>query len=196
MRVCRATLPIFRELGCDVEARYPDFRGAMEVFQTQRALLFGLSAGQLEQSHPDWRDRVKEDLLWNMEKGLGLSAQEIILSDVRRTQIYARVMKFFEGHDFLLLPAAQVLPFDADVAWPRSIAGHAMKTYIDWMEVCCVITLTGLPAISVPGGFSASGLPVGIQIVGQPRADLSVLQLAHAFEQRTRHGRVRPENIM
>ena len=90
------------------------------------------------------------------------------------------------------LPSAQVLPFGLETEWVREIEGVRMETYVDWMEVCCIVTLTGLPAISVPAGFSAEGLPVGLQLIGRPRADREVLALAHAFEQATGHGRIRP----
>jgi amidase len=67
-----------------------------------------------------------------------------------------------------------------------------LPTYIDWMRACSDITVTGLPAISVPAGFTADGLPVGLQIVGRHQDEWGVLQLAHAFEQATGFGRRRP----
>jgi amidase len=73
------------------------------------------------------------------------------------------------------------------------VNGVTMPTYIDWMRSCWYVTFMACPAISVPGGFSASGLPVGLQIVGRHRGDWSVLQMAHAFEQATRHGARRPK---
>jgi amidase len=66
-----------------------------------------------------------------------------------------------------------------------------METYIDWMKSAYYITMTSLPAISVPCGFTPEGLPVGIQIVGRFQDDFGVLQLAHAFEQVTQIGRRR-----
>jgi len=86
----------------------------------------------------------------------------------------------------------QVLPFPVDEEYVRSINGIPMRNYIDWMRSCYYITLTGQPAISVPCGFSASGLPVGLQIVGRAHDDWGVLQLAHAFEQATQAGLQRP----
>ena len=67
-----------------------------------------------------------------------------------------------------------------------------MKTYLDWMGICYAITLTGLPAISVPAGFTEEGLPIGIQIVGGRWDDWGVLQLAHAFEQETEFAKRAP----
>ena len=80
------------------------------------------------------------------------------------------------------MPVSQVPPFDADMEYPTEVAGHAMTTYLDWMESCWCITVTGGPAISVPCGFTDDGLPVGLQIVGRRGDDLGVLRLAHAFE--------------
>jgi amidase len=85
-----------------------------------------------------------------------------------------------------------VEPFDVTTEYPTSINGIAMPSYIDWMRSCWYVTFMGCPAISVPAGFSASGLPVGLQIVGKPRDDWGVLQIAHAFEQATKHGLRRP----
>jgi amidase len=91
-----------------------------------------------------------------------------------------------------VLPVTQVEPFDVTIPYPTSVAGVPMKTYIDWMRSCWYVTFMANPAISVPAGFTSSQLPVGLQIVGRHRDEWSVLQLAHAFEQATRHGLRRP----
>jgi amidase len=103
-----------------------------------------------------------------------------------------RVTEFFRHFDFLMLPVSQVAPFPAEVQWIREIDGHEMETYIDWMATCYAITVTGLPAISVPCGFTPEGLPIGLQIVGRQYRDMDVLQMAFAFEQATHHGETRP----
>ena len=91
-----------------------------------------------------------------------------------------------------MLPAAQVPPFPIEVEWIEEIEGIRMDTYIDWMTICCAITVTGFPAISVPGGFTPEGLPVGVQLVGKPRGDLELLRLAQVFENATGHYRTPP----
>ena len=100
-----------------------------------------------------------------------------------------------DQYEFLILPVNQVAPFSIDTEYPTEIAGTPMDTYVDWMKSCYFITMTGHPAISVPCGFTAEGLPVGIQIVGGVRADFGVLQLAHAFEQATRVWQRRPPAV-
>jgi len=89
----------------------------------------------------------------------------------------------FESCEFLALPTTQVWPFDANERWPREVAGRPMDTYHRWMETTLYATFAGLPAISVPVGFNDEGLPAGMQLIGRPRDDLGVLQLAHAYEQ-------------
>ena len=98
-----------------------------------------------------------------------------------------------QDYDAMILPAAQVIPFDVNQEWVEQINHEQMETYIDWMTVCCAITVTGLPAISIPGGFSREGLPIGLQIVGKPRGDLALLRLAHTFEQATQHYKTLPQ---
>jgi amidase len=100
-----------------------------------------------------------------------------------------------EKYAFLLAPVVQVLPFDVQQPYVTEIEGQPMHTYLDWMRSCYFITVTGLPAISIPCGFSPEGLPVGLQIVGRHGDDFGVLQLAHAFEQRTQFWRQRPPVI-
>ncbi len=179
-------------LGASISRSAPDLSRAMDVFQVQRAAALANLGNALDQTLPDWKAHAKDTAIWNIEKGQALGAAEILQSELIRSRIYAEVARFFADYDALILPAAQVAPFDNDLDWVHEINGQAMPTYIDWMTVCCAITVTGLPAISVPAGFTANGLPVGLQIVGKPRGDLQVLQLAHAFEQATQFHRQVP----
>ena len=182
----------FAGLGAQVEENCPNLDGAMAVFQAQRAATLAALGKQLDRQVPDWRQHAKDTAVWNIEKGFDLTADELIDAEIERTQIYRRLTRFFERYDALLCPAAQVVPFPIGEEWVREINGQPMATYIDWMTVCCAITVTSAPAISVPGGITADGLPVGLQIVGAPGQDIQVLKVARLFEQATGHGKFRP----
>ena len=164
----------FETLGCVVEDGEPDFADARHVFQVQRALAFATRYGPLLERH---RHQIKDTVIWNVEEGLKLTAKEIGEADVQRTRLYHRVREFMERHEFLLLPAVQVPPFDVTQPYITEINGVRLPTYIDWMRVCSDITVTGLPAISVPAGFTDDGLPIGLQIVGRHQDEWGVLQL-------------------
>jgi len=179
----------FAALGCRVEDGEPDFADARQVFQVQRALSFAARYGPLLARH---RHQMKDTVIWNTEEGLKLTAREIGEAEVQRARLYHRVREFMERHEFLLIPAAQVPPFDVTTPYPTEINGAQLPTYIDWMRVCSDITVTGLPAISVPAGFTEDGLPVGLQIVGRHQDEWGVLQIAHAFEEATGFHRRRP----
>ena len=179
----------FASLGCVVEEAAPDLRDAPEVFQTLRAHLFAASFGQIYRSKKDW---LKDTLQWNIARGLEQTAEDVGRAEMAHSQIYLRMLSFFENHDYLILPVTQVPAFSKELDWMREIEGVSFDNYLQGMEICCVITLTGTPSISVPCGFTAEGLPVGLQIVGRPRDDLGVLKLAHAFEQATGHGSKEP----
>ena len=89
---------------------------------------------------------------------------------------------FFEQYDVLALPVSQVPPFPAEQEFPTAINGRPMASYLDWMRSAYLITVTGCPAISVPAGRTAAGLPVGIQLVAPHGADRRLLEIAAAFE--------------
>ncbi|MCL4860240.1 MAG: hypothetical protein KJZ93_12570 [Caldilineaceae bacterium] len=187
--VLESQRPIFANLGCAVEEAEPDFRDADEVFKVWRAWSFAVSFGELVKQH---RGQVKETVIWNVEEGLKLTGPQLGQAEVKRTQLYHRVREFLERYEFLILPVSQVPPFDGTTEYITEIDGVAMNTYIDWMQSCYFITATGLPAISVPCGFTPEGLPVGMQIVGRHQDELGVLQLAYAFEQATEVWKRRP----
>jgi amidase len=181
---------VFADLGCGVRDGEPDFADADEVFQTLRAWSFAEERGEDLRQH---RDLMKDTVIWNTEQGLRLTGADVSRAEVKRAALHRRVGEFLERHEFLVLPVSQVAPFPIEVEWVKHINGMPMQTYIDWMATCYAITLTGLPAISVPCGLTPGGLPVGLQIVGRHHRDLDVLELAHAFEQATRlTGRRRP----
>jgi len=135
---------------------------------------------------------MKDTVVWNIEQGLRLSGMDVARAEAKRTQLYHSVREFMGRYEFLILPVSQVAPFPVETDWVREINGVVMKSYIDWMATCYAITLTGLPAISVPCGFTNDGLPVGLQIVGRHQRDFDVLRLAYAFEQITQCGGIRP----
>jgi amidase len=179
---CDSARHLFADAGCIVEDGEPDFTDADDIFQTLRAWAFALDRGDDYTRH---RDLMKDTVIWNTEKGLSLSGLDVSRAEMKRAALCRRVRAFFQRYEFLVLPVSQVAPFPVEVEWVRAINGIAMPTYIDWMGTCYAITLTGLPAISVPCGFTPDGLPVGLQIVGRPQRDVDVLRLAHAIEQRT-----------
>jgi amidase len=135
---------------------------------------------------------MKDTVIWNIEQGLKLNGADVSRAEAKRTQLYQRVREFMGRYDFLILPVSQVAPFPVETPWVREINGVEMGSYIDWMATCYAITLTGLPALSVPCGFTSDGLPIGLQIVGRHQRDFDVLRLAFAFEQATQFGEVRP----
>lgn len=183
---------VFAGLGCDVVEATPDFTDAEEIFQTLRAWSF---AQAHEADLRDHRDQLKDTVIWNTEQGIGLSGLDVSKAEMKRGQLYARMMEFMDTHEYLLCPVNQVPPFDVSKPYPTEINGIQLDNYIAWMRSCYYITVTGLPAISVPCGFTPEGLPVGIQIVGRHHNDFGVLQLAYAFEQATQVGRRRPSVV-
>ena len=187
--VLERQLSKFEALGCTVERAEPDLAGADEIFQTLRAWLFTVKLGEDYRRH---RDELKDTIAWNVEKGLALTVEDITRAEIERAALIERVAAFFERYDYLLCPAAQVPPFPVEQEWVTRINDVEMESYLDWMGVCYAITVTGCPAISVPAGFTASGLPIGFQIVGPRWQDFAVLQLAHAFETLSDAGRRRP----
>ena len=188
--VCDSARGVFTDLGCRVDEGEPDFRDADEIFQVLRARLFAEIHADDFTRH---RDLMKDTVVWNIEQGLKTSVADVSRAEAKWTLLRERVYAFLEQYEFLVLPVSQVTPFPVETEWVREINGVAMETYIDWIGTCSAITLTGLPAISVPCGFTPLGLPIGLQIVGRPRRDRDVLQIAHAFEQATGYGKRRPE---
>jgi amidase len=180
---------VLESIGLAVEDATPDLRDADEVFRVLRAWNFELAYGELMRSQ---RALMKDTVIWNIEEGRKLTGSQVGQAEVKRSALYQRVRMFMEQYAFLAAPVTQVPPFDVNQPWVREINGQTLTTYLDWMKSCYYISATGLPAISVPCGFTREGLPVGLQLVGGPRDDFGVLQLAYAFQQATGLWKRRP----
>jgi len=187
--VLAAQRKTFETLGCVVEDACPDLTGADSIFLTIRGFRSATIYGPLLQQ---FRNQLKPEAVEEIEKGLSLKSSDVAQAMVQHGQLLERMRRFQETYEFIVCAVNQVPPFDATLNWPRSIDGVTMEHYIAWMKSAYWITATFRPAISVPAGFTAAGLPVGIQIVGRHRADFPVLQFAYAFEQETRFGTRRP----
>jgi len=178
--ICRAATQRFTDLGTAVEDATPDFSNSIETFQTLRALLFAALRGDLLAAE---RPRINPAIVWNIEKGLKLAAEEIIRAERERTALYHRVAAFFDQYDLLVCPTVAVPPFPVEQPYPTRIGDQQLTSYIDWMFLTFVVTMTGGPALSLPCGFTKSGLPVGLQIVGPSHADAAVIAAASLLEQ-------------
>ena len=187
--VIDSTRRVFEGLGCAIEEAEPDFTGVAEAFAALRYTSNYAQNSALVRQRPEW---VKDTIKFEVAEAERLTAADVGRAIARQTQMYDQSRQFFEKYEYFVLPVTQVAPFDVSIPYPTSIAGTAMTTYIDWMRSCWYVSFMSNPAISVPAGFTAAGLPVGLQIVGRHRDDWSVLQLAHAFEQATQHGKKRP----
>jgi amidase len=184
------SVAVVEQLGATVEEDCPDLRGADEVFGTLRAWLFDAAFSDLVRRRPD---DVKASIRWNAEQGAKLTGPDLARAEQLHTALYERVVGFFDRYDVLLAPTTQVLPFPVEVEYPTEIAGVPQENYLEWMRSCTLISATGCPALSVPGGFTPDGLPVGLQIVAAPRAERRLLEVGHAVEQATGFGLRRPD---
>ena len=171
---------VLEAIGLQPEDADPDLTGADEVFRVLRAWNFELAFGQLLRTN---RHQMKDTVIWNIEEGAKLTGPQVGRAVVKRTELYHRMRRFMEQYAFLAAPVVQVPPFDVNQPWVTEINGERMHTYLDWMKSCYTISATGLPAVSVPCGFTPDGLPVGLQIVGRHQDDFGVLQVAYAFQQ-------------
>ncbi len=186
---CETALDRFEAAGCRVEPVVPEFDAAA-LWQSWLTLRGFAVSNKLAAIHADpaRRAQLKPEAIWEVEQGLGLSARDVHLASVVRSDWYRALMDLFARYDALALPSAQCFAFPAASRWPETLAGRAMDTYHRWMEIVVPASLVGVPAISVPAGFDARGLAMGVQLIGPPGGDAGLLRLAEAGARRDRGG--------
>ncbi len=181
--LCGSALAHLRSVGCEVEDAALDFdmSAVWRAWMDLRSFaIAGNSAGLYRA--PATRAQLKPEAVWEIERGLKLSAEQVFEASKVRSAFYRVLLALLERYDYLVLPSTQVFPFPVEEDWPRSIGAVDMDTYHRWMEIVLAATMGGLPALAVPAGFGPSGLPAGLQIIGPPQADFGVLQLGHAYD--------------
>ncbi len=177
--ITRAAAHRFSEAGVIVEEAHPDLSEAHDTFQTLRALGFAVARKSLLETH---RDKLKPEVIWNIEKGLNLTAEDIIRAEIQRATMIKRAFAFFETYDLLLCPATIVPAFPVEQRYLESCNGHVFDNYVGWLAIVYGITLIGSPAISIPAGFTKAGLPIGLQVVASPRAEARMFAGAKLLE--------------
>jgi amidase len=180
---------VLANIGGTVTDAAPDLSGADEAFRTFRSFRYGTAFGGLLREHPG---ELGANVTWNTERGLELTVADLSRATTLRAGLAERISVFFADFDVLACPVSQVAPFDVTLDWVREISGRPQHSYLDWMASAYLISATGLPAVSVPAGFTPGGLPVGLQLVGRRRGDWDLLAVARAYEAATGHAAVTP----
>lgn len=184
VEICAQAARRFEDLGALVDEACPDVKDGLDIFQIQRAQAFLTGFGGLYDD-PEKKKLLKPDVIWNIEKGIKLSGRDVSRAEVMRGALYHRVKDFFKEYDLLLCPTVLTPPFDVKKQYLAELNGVPFDNYVVWLAMTFVITVTTCPAISIPGGFTAAGLPVGLQIVGPQRGDAQVLAAAALLERDT-----------
>jgi amidase len=178
--IVRQAADTLANAGIEIVEASPDFGGVMEAFAVMRGLDFATNMRTLLAQH---RDKLKSDVIWNIEQGMALTAERISKALLRRSRLYGEVAKFMSEYDFLLAPGACCPPNPIEERWVREVDGHKFENYIGWLTLPGLITMAAVPALAIPAGFTADGRPVGIQLVGAPRHDAEVLSAGAAIEE-------------
>jgi len=177
--ITRKAAERFAELGAIVEDAHPDLREAHECFHVLRAFDFAVSKAELLRKH---RDLLKPEVIWNIEEGLKLNVEQVARAEAQRVALAARAEEFFKTYDLLLAPATIVPPFPVQNRYVAECAGKRFDNYVEWLGIVYAITLACCPALSLPCGFTARGLPVGLQMVGPSRGEAKLLAGAKVLE--------------
>ena len=159
--------------GVDVTDDIPDFSGALNGFQTLRAILLGTMMGELLETE---RDRIAEDIIGNVERGFAVTPEQVFIAERTRWSLYHRMTEFIKSHDLLICPSASIPAFPVELDYITEIDGKPCETYIDWFAITFALTMTSCPVISIPCGATKDGLPIGLQVVGKPRGEADLIR--------------------
>ncbi|HEX9672240.1 MAG TPA: amidase family protein [Burkholderiales bacterium] len=176
---CRAAAERLSREGVAVEEAHPDLADAEKIFLTLRGVVFVARHAQLMEKY---RNLYKPEIIDNTEFGLKLTPREIVEAEVAQGELIRRAARFFEKYDLLMLPAVTCPPFDVSQRYPAEVDGIRFEGYMGWLVLTLAITVTACPVMALPGGFTASGLPVGLQLVGPSRSEAKLFAMASYVE--------------
>jgi len=165
--------------GASIETASPDFTGALEALLTLRGLHYVTSWDPFLDKH---RHQFTPEVMGDIEHGLRQTPSSIGVAERYRADMYRRVIAFLQDYEVLITPATPILPFPVETRWPKEIAGTQQQTYIDWIAITAITSLLACPILALPVGFSKDGLPYGIQLIGRPRSEARLFQIAAWIE--------------
>jgi amidase len=195
VNLCESALTGLTNHGAVVENCQPAYDMA-RLWQTWLTFRhWELSTAKPLYDDPDLKKLLKPEFVWEIEGSFDMTAARVMEAAIARAEWYAALHKLFESYDILVLPTAQVFPFDNTIHWPKSVAGREMDTYHRWMEVVISGTISGNPVVNVPVGFDESGRPMGVQCIGRMGHDKEVLEFAMAYESVTDYLDQRPDMV-
>ena len=194
---CQQALKVFEAAGHTVEKIEAPFQ-TEQLWQSWTQLRSFAIASLLGDTYNNVKQRLqlKEEAIYEIESGLALSGTDISKASLIRAEWFAKAVELFTQFDALVLPSSQVFPFDKLQHWPTHINDIKMSSYHRWMEVVVPASLIGLPALNVPAGFSDSGLPIGMQLIGPRMSDAALLQLGKQYHDATLWPQSRPPELL
>ena len=181
----------FSDFGCEVEAVNPGWDDQREAAAMAWNVSYASRNAERYAQRPEW---FEPSLVAMIEAGQRVSAVELGLAQLARTEFYHQVRQLFETYDLLLTPQMPLGAWSVERG-PSHIDGTPTPSMFDRLPFTFPFNLTGQPAASVPCGFTAEGLPVALQIVGRWHADTLVLQAAAACEQAAPWAHLRPPEL-
>jgi amidase len=177
--VCRSAAEKIARDGVTVEEKHPDLSDAGRAFLTLRgAVYIARHGGWLEK----YRNVLKPEIVQNAEFGLRLSAADVVAAEIAQGDIARRVATFMEGYDALICPTVLCPPFDVNQRYPEQLNGVPFEGYMGWLVLTFAVTVTALPVMALPVGFTKTGLPIGVQVIGRPRSEAALFSLAAYLE--------------
>jgi amidase len=180
--VVQAAVLKLEQAGTIVEVARPDFDGVETAFLAHLLFAFASQRGPFVRENPD---KVEPHLTAFVERAHRLKIDDMLDAERRRARLWADLARFFETHELLLTPTVGRAAFPVTDRGPE--AAHVdgwlgADTPPAWFSPCWATAMAGVPAISIPCGFTRAGLPVGLQILGPGRGDAQVLAAAAVVE--------------
>jgi len=166
--------------GVTVEDAHPDLGDAGRNFLTLRGAVY---IARIAPLLAQYRDVLKPEVVENAEFGLSLKLADVVAAEIAQGEIIRRAAAFFGEYDVLICPAALCPPFDVNWRYPERWEGVALDGYMGWLVLTCAVTMTACPVLALPGGFTAGGLPVGLQVIGRPRGEAALIAHGAWLEQ-------------
>ena len=184
------TSKLIESLGYVIDNTYPSMNEAEESFQILRAYMFYSTYGFLLSDHHE----IKQDIIWNINKGKNLKIKELVKADTIRAKLYQNVCQFFQNYDFLVCPSSSVVPFTHETKWIKQINNKVFDNYVSWLMICGCLSLVSCPIIAIPTSISENGAPIGIQIMAKPHEEAKLLKFAKSLESQINISTLLPVN--